>query len=123
MALGKLCARHGVQPGRGPCEECARAKWRADGAERRTRDKAAGGSVYRDPRWKQIRLKVLNRDNFTCQYGWAGCLVKANIAAHKEPFSDIYDPRAFDEDNLIASCAPCNAREQAMRLSHHAVDL
>jgi hypothetical protein len=131
MALGKLCNRHGVQPGSGPCQECERARWRADGWQRRERDKAAGGSIYRDKRWnKELKDRIRNRDKWKCYYGtekgWECCEGPghATQVAHIEPPYGVDDPSAFDERNLAAACPTCNRREQTLRSGdRHKVDL
>jgi 5-methylcytosine-specific restriction endonuclease McrA len=132
MPVAWLCPKcGGTFPSKGLCESCERAKWRTDGAQRRERDKAAGGSIYRDPRWNQdLKRRILRRDKFKCYYGtqlgWEGCEGPghAKQVAHIEPPSGVNDPRAFDESNLAAACATCNRREQTLRSGdRHRVDI
>ena len=62
-------------------------------------------------KWKQIRKLVLARDHHTCHY----CQAHANSVDHIIAPS-IAPERAFDLDNLVAACTPCNsARGSAQR--------
>jgi len=59
-----------------------------------------------DPRvsatYKAARLRVLQRDNYTCFY----CGGDATQADHVIPISKMGD--ALDMDNMVAACARCN---------------
>jgi hypothetical protein len=61
---------------------------------------------YQHPKWKQIRLAVLERDHWTCLIRGPKCLKRASDADH------IISWRAggsrLDPANLRAACAPCN---------------
>jgi len=57
-------------------------------------------SIYR--KWKEVRILVLERDSFTCQY----CGRKATVVDHVIPRS--HGGNEADE-NLVASCVTCNA--------------
>ena len=70
---------------------------------------------YCDPRWKQVRLKVLARDNHTCQIRGPRCTSRATQADHVIPIEEGGPP--FDEANLRAACRPCNAGRGQARLA------
>lgn len=70
----------------------------------RQRDEAPWRSWYKTPRWKQLRLKVLVRDRYTCQRTGEICSGKypapnSPTVNHKKPHRG--DPALFwDETNL-----------------------
>lgn len=65
---------------------------------------------YKTGRWQRLRMAVLIRDMFTCQ--WAGCgRIEGDtselVADHREPHRG--DERLFwDEQNLWCLCKPCH---------------
>ena len=66
--------------------------------------------------WRKVRMRVLNRDQWTCYY----CGNEANQVDHIVPIKD--EPSmAFDESNLVSACKKCNqvkgSRSQAVFLS------
>jgi 5-methylcytosine-specific restriction endonuclease McrA len=66
--------------------------------------------LYNTARWRALRMKILVRDMFTCQ--WSGCgLTTADtsqlVADHREPHRG--DEALFwDEGNLWTLCKPCH---------------
>lgn len=62
--------------------------------------------VYRDPRWKAVRLQVLTRDNHICSY----CGNEADTVDHIIPLAAGGPP--FDPNNLQAMCRKCNGKKQ-----------
>ena len=60
--------------------------------------KAALGSG----RWKEVRLRVLARDGYTCAY----CGQEADQVDHVQ--SRVSGGSMFDPDNLVAACRRCN---------------
>jgi hypothetical protein len=54
--------------------------------------------------WKDQRIRVLKRDNYTCAY----CGLEANQVDHIIPRSA---GGSHDLDNLVACCKPCNTRK------------
>ena len=60
--------------------------------------KAALGSG----RWKEVRLRVLARDGYTCAY----CGQEADQVDHVQ--SRVSGGSLFDQDNLVAACRRCN---------------
>jgi len=86
----------------------------------RTRDEdrmlhAPWRKLYKTARWRALRMVILTRDRFTCQ--WPGCgLMTADtsqlVVDHKRPHRG--DEALFwDERNLQCLCAPChNSRKQ-----------
>jgi 5-methylcytosine-specific restriction enzyme A len=85
----------------------------------RNRNRQAWRRWYGLARWKALRMAVLVRDMFTCQ--WPGCgRIEPDtarlVADHKVPHRG--DPALFwDEHNLWTLCASCHSsakqREEA----------
>ncbi len=79
--------------------------------------------LYKTARWRALRMVILTRDMFTCQ--WPSCgLMTADtsqlVVDHKRPHRG--DEALFwDERNLQCLCAPChNSRKQrAERAQRH----
>lgn len=65
---------------------------------------------YNTTRWRKLRLNILKRDRFTCQ--WPGCGrvtgdTSQLVADHRRPHRG--DAALFwDEDNLETLCKPCH---------------
>lgn len=85
----------------------------------RVRDQRGWRKWYKSARWRTLRLAVLTRDLFTCQ--WPGCgRVEPDtsklVADHRRPHRG--DETLFwDERNLWTLCASCHSsakqREEA----------
>jgi hypothetical protein len=62
-----------------------------------------------DPRWQQMRLRVFERDKFTCR----GCGDKKNtLHAHHPVYSKIADgPWDYEIDEIITLCSACHSSE------------
>ena len=60
---------------------------------------------YEGP-WRKVRAQVLERDGHRCQIKAPGCLGIANEVDHIQPVS--MGGEWYDEENLRASCQPCN---------------
>jgi len=64
--------------------------------------------------WYKLRWKILQRDNFTCQYcGQSAPNVKLEVD-HKIP---IAEGGTDDEDNLVTTCYACNRGKNGLRQS------
>ena len=59
----------------------------------------------RDNRWKKVRLRILQRDSYTCAYCGDVANEVDHIIALKRGGSD-------DPDNLVACCRVCNIRKK-----------
>ena len=89
----------------------------------RNRDQQPWRRWYKTARWQRLRMAVLVRDLFTCQ--WPGCgRIEADtsqlVADHRRPHRG--DERLFwDEGNLQCLCKPCHdgakARAEARALA------
>lgn len=66
--------------------------------------------------WKQVRLTILARDNWTCRIRLPGCQVHANEVDHIIPLAQ--GGARLDPRNLRAACQPCNAKRGG-QLRHH----
>ena len=73
-----------------------------------------GGNVHRSPssrvtgthRWRKLKARLLAQP----AYRWcAYCGPRATTLDHRIPVAD-GGPK-YDEDNLVPSCQPCNARK------------
>lgn len=62
-------------------------------------------------RWKQLRLRILMRDNYECAY----CGQEANSVDHI--VSRALGGDMWDAENLVASCKRCNSAKGAKPLS------
>lgn len=76
----------------------------------RERDAQPWRRWYKTARWQRLRMVILVRDLFTCQ--WPGCgRVEPDtsrlVADHREPHRG--DEAMFwDQDNLWCLCKPCH---------------
>jgi hypothetical protein len=58
-----------------------------------------------DPRWQKLRLEVMQRDNFTCQY----CASKnKTLHIHHLKYSKTGNPWDVDISKLICLCEDCH---------------
>lgn len=73
---------------------------------------------YRDPKWRAVRARVLERDRRVCQVQAKGCKGYANHVHHLVDWRDGGEP--FAERNLVASCASCNIGERNRRVAKRA---
>jgi 5-methylcytosine-specific restriction endonuclease McrA len=78
---------------KGICEECR-------AIAKKNRNEGKNRSISKD-----LRMWILKRDDFTCQY----CGSEAEIADHVVPISK---GGKGDPDNLISSCWTCNSRKR-----------
>jgi hypothetical protein len=71
---------------------------------------------YRTARWRNVRLRALNRDGWRCYA--PSCMLVGNVADHITPVAAwTTDAEFFDVDGLRASCKRHNtARGVAARL-------
>ena len=77
-------------------------------------------SFKKTARWQRLRMEILVRDLFTCQ--WPGCGVMHSdtsllVADHKVPWR-VEPSRKWDPDNLQCLCKACHdGPKQAMELA------
>jgi hypothetical protein len=75
---------------------------------------------YTSKRWRQVRKRVLTRDNFTCQNQLPGCAGSTPwlVVDHVRPVTGLTtDFEFYDESLLRASCKPCNMRRALTRFA------
>ncbi len=66
----------------------------------------------RDPRWQKMRLKIMERDEFTCKI----CGDKKNtLHVHHRWYRRGADPWDYPETALVTLCAKCHERESQER--------
>lgn len=64
-----------------------------------------------DPRWQQMRLRVYERDNFTCVS--CGSKDKTLHAHHPQYHPYAEGPWDYDQDEIITLCADCHSDEHS----------
>lgn len=65
-----------------------------------------------DPRWQKQRLKILERDEWTCQM----CFDSENtLHVHHRYYEKGFEPWEYADEALVALCADCHAEETAAR--------
>ena len=62
----------------------------------------------KDPRWQKKRLKILERDNWTCQICDS---TDKTLHVHHKIYIAGYDPWEYDDDTLITYCEDCHEKE------------
>ena len=66
----------------------------------------------KDPRWQKKRLKIFNRDNFTCQ----NCFdAKSTLHIHHLRYEPKADPWEYWDKDLITLCENCHKDEKEFR--------
>ena len=64
-------------------------------------------SAYRDSRWQRLRLKIMERDNWTCQScGCTGEGILLNV--HHIYYEKNKAPWEYEDDVLITLCEKCH---------------
>lgn len=59
-----------------------------------------------DPRWQKKRLKILDRDNFTCQL----CNdTETTLHVHHYNYNKNYNPWDVEDNCLVTYCSDCHA--------------
>jgi 5-methylcytosine-specific restriction endonuclease McrA len=69
-------------------------------------------SIYNDPRWAPLRLRVLREDMGVCQVRGPRCRGTATTVDHIEPLERGGAP--FDRANVRAACTTCNYGRRTM---------
>jgi hypothetical protein len=68
----------------------------------------------KDPRWQKMRLRVMERDNFTCR----DCFSKEEtLHVHHAFYEKGAQPWEYEDRYLITLCAGCHEKVEAQRLS------
>lgn len=79
-------------------------------------DKEKAKSEYsqklRDPRWQKLRLEVMQRDEFTCQYCFDST---TTLNVHHTYYDCGADPWDYPPESLITLCEACHESETAQR--------
>ncbi len=67
---------------------------------------------FKDPRWQKKRLKILERDNFTCQE----CSnQEMTLHVHHRYYKTKTDPWDYPNEALITLCEECHEIERMVR--------
>lgn len=102
--IAHACPKCGATvAGKGRCTRCARPE--------NKRKQQRPTNIYTSRRWRELRLRVLKRDRFTCQE----CGGKANTVDHVKPFTDASDPLAWQTTNLQSLCRRCHGHKDGGR--------
>lgn len=62
----------------------------------------------RDPRWQKMRLKIMERDEFTCQMCFDS---ESTLNVHHCYYKNGAEPWDYEECSLITLCEDCHANE------------
>lgn len=73
---------------------------------------------YADPRWRAIRLEVLERDAWSCHLRLGRCKGRATAVDHLDDWRD--GGAWFDPRNLAAACTSCNTAKRNARVAERA---
>ena len=82
----------------------------------------------KDPRWQTLRLKVFERDRFTCQI----CFSKEKtLNVHHKVYQNGKDPWNYNINDLITLCDSCHEKyhisekryERLVKMAVYQVDL
>ncbi len=64
---------------------------------------------FKDPRWQKKRLRILNRDDWTCQ----GCFDKSvTLNVHHRFYIKGKDPWDYPDHLLVTLCSTCHDEEK-----------
>jgi len=68
----------------------------------------------KDVRWQQKRLKIFERDNWTCRYCQLsdGGLHGESLHAHHLVYKWNFDPWDYHNDYIITLCSKCHENEE-----------
>jgi len=62
----------------------------------------------KDPRWQKKRLKILERDEWTCQNCWS---TTSSLAVHHKYYLNKTEPWDYLDDAFITLCEDCHDME------------
>ena len=72
--------------------------------------------LLRSPLWQKKRLKILERDDFTCQY--CGCKER-ELQVHHRVYHKGAKPWEYDDSELITLCSQCHETETEVKNQHY----
>jgi len=73
------------------------------------------GEKLKDPRWQKKRLKILVRDEWTCQVCFDD---KSSLSVHHCYYEKGKDPWDYPDEALVTLCEDCHSEEWANRRSY-----
>jgi len=62
----------------------------------------------KDPRWQKLRLRVMERDQFTCQICYD---VESTLNVHHRNYVHGFDPWDYHMSDLVTLCEDCHESE------------
>ena len=66
----------------------------------------------RDPRWQKMRLKVMERDGFTCQFCRS---TEKTLNVHHKHYDKGAEPWEYAPEVLVTCCEECHQRIEALK--------
>ena len=66
----------------------------------------------RDPRWQKMRLQIMERDQFTCQFCRS---TKKTLNIHHKHYDKGAAPWEYDESVLVTCCEECHQRIEMLK--------
>ena len=75
-------------------------------------NKKTYSELLRSPLWQKKRLKILERDDFTCQY--CGCKER-ELQVHHRVYHKGAKPWEYDDSELITLCSQCHETETEVK--------
>lgn len=79
-------------------------------------NKKTYSELLRSPLWQQKRLKILERDDFTCQH--CGCKER-ELQVHHRVYHKGAKPWEYDDSELITLCNQCHEVETEVKNQHY----
>jgi hypothetical protein len=65
----------------------------------------------RDPRWQRLRLEVMERDGFKCQFCFDD---KSTLHVHHKVYRKGFQPWDYPADHLITLCELCHSSQEQL---------
>ncbi len=78
----------------------------------REKAKSEYAQKLRDPRWQKMRLKIMERDEFSCQYCGDS---ESTLNVHHLDYIQGNDPWEYDDSWLVTLCEACHEEESRQR--------
>ena len=99
------CLTCGVPSKKSRCDYCESQLQQA-----KPRARASSNARGYDYDWQKVRIRVLNRDNWTCNYCKKKLFNSDATVDHIVPLSR--GGERLDSNNLVAACRSCNSAKK-----------
>lgn len=77
-----------------------------------TSNKQTYSEQLKSPKWQKMRLEILSRDNFTCQYCFA---TEKTLHVHHGIYEPNTAPWDHDPNSLVTLCHDCHESEEFLK--------